>query len=356
MKVFCVGISHHTAKVETRERFGRTLEAERSLQGKGCAEALVFDTCNRVEVYAAAECEISNHEIARCVARKLDHDISGDTSTFYRYEDAECAQHLFRVTSGLDSMVVGETEVLGQAKKAYEAARASGAVGPYLHRLFQRAFRVAKQVRTKTEITRGAVSIGSVAVELAGKIFGDLTKCKVLLLGAGEASERTARALVSRGVKDLRVSNRSGDRAHELAALIRGDVVPFDKWLDHCCLVDILITSTATESPLLTKENFEGLAAQRSASPLFIIDIAVPRNVDPEVNNLESVYLYDMDSLQSVAQQAMSMRRQQIVAAEEIIAEHVAGFREVLARGVERQFQNVLNPPIGETSSASGAV
>ena len=356
MKVFCVGLSHHTANVETRERFGRSVETERLLRENGCAEALVLDTCNRVEVYAATERELLTREVARCVARRLDSDISQDASTFYRYENAECAQHLFRVTSGLDSMIVGETEVLGQAKKAYEAARASGAVGPYLHRLFQRAFRVAKQVRTNTEITRGAVSIGSVTVELASKIFGDLTKCKVLLLGAGEASERTARALMSRGVRDLRVCNRSPDRAQELAALVRGDVVPFDQWLDHCCLIDILITSTATDMPLLTRENFEPVAAQRPASPLFIIDIAVPRNVHPGVNELESVYVYDIDSLQSVAQQAMAMRRQQVAAAEEIIAEHVAGFREILARGLERKSQNLLHPSIGETPSPSGAV
>lgn len=354
MKVFCVGLSHHTADVETRERFGRTLEAERLLRENGCAEALVFDTCNRVEVYAAAERDLSTGEVARCVARKLDYDVSDNASTFYRYEDADCAQHLFRVASGLDSMVVGETEVFGQAKKAYEAARHSGAVGPYLHRLFQRAFRVAKQVRTNTNITRGAVSVGSVAVELAVKIFGDLSKCKVLLLGAGEAGERTAKALVSRGVCDLRLSNRSGERAHQLANMVKGEVVPFDDWIDHCLLVDILITSTATEKPLLTRDNFGVIAAQRHTRPLFIIDIAVPRNVDPAVNILEGVYLYDVDSLQSVAQQALAMRRQQIAAAEEIIAQHVAGFREMLARGLDRSAQSIIHPPMGETS-ASGA-
>ena len=193
-------------------------------------------------------------------------------------------------------------------------------------------------------------------MELAGKIFGDLTKCKVLLLGAGEASERTARALVSRGVRDLRVCIRSEDRARELAELVRGDVVPFDQWLDHCRVIDILITSTATDSPLLTRENFEPVAGQRSASPLFIIDIAVPRNVDPDVNNLESIYVYDMDALQTVAQQAMTMRRQQVAAAEEIIAEHVAGFREMLSRGLERKTKNMLHPPIADTATPSGAV
>src|SRR5262249_31064907 len=141
---------------------------------------------------------------------------------FYRYEDNKCVQHLFRVASGLDSMVVGESEIFGQAKKAYESARRSGAVGPYLHRLFQRAFRVAEQVRTHTDIARGAVSVGSVAVELAQRIFAKLSKCKVLVLGAGETSERTTRALVSRGVTDLRVSNRSLDRARDLAHAVGG--------------------------------------------------------------------------------------------------------------------------------------
>jgi glutamyl-tRNA reductase len=153
---------------------------------------------------------------------------------FYRYEDNTCVQHLFRVASGLDSMVVGESEIFGQAKKAYELARTSGAVGPYLHRLFQRAFRVAKQVRTHTDIARGAVSVGSVAVELAQRIFGRLTDCKVLVLGAGETSERTTRALVSRGVWDLRVSNRSVDRARELAQTVGGRAVPFDDWVSQC--------------------------------------------------------------------------------------------------------------------------
>src|SRR6185437_9435078 len=144
------------------------------------------------------------------------------------YEGCDCAQHLFRVASGLDSMVIGETEILGQAKKAYEAARASGAAGRYLHRLFQRAFRVAKQVRTHTDIARGAVSVGSVAVDLAQKIFGDLGNCKVLVLGAGETSEKTARALISRGVTDLRVSNRSTDRAVELAQAVGGRAILFE--------------------------------------------------------------------------------------------------------------------------------
>src|SRR4029077_8060264 len=249
MSLFCVGLSYHTADVETRERFAGHAETDCILRGAGCTEALLLATCNRVEVYAASEKRVSTDEIARCLARAIESGRSEYAPPFYRYEDEKCVQHLFCVTSGLDSMVVGESEILGQAKKAYESARTSGAVGPSLHRLFQRAFRVAKQVRTHTDIARGAVSVGSVAVELAQRIFGKLSQCKVLVLGAGETSERTTRALVSRGVTDLRVSNRSLDRAGELAQAVGGRAVPFDDWVAQCREIDILLTSTASETP-----------------------------------------------------------------------------------------------------------
>ncbi len=243
MNLFCIGLSHHNADVEAREYFAGHVESDRALRNCGCNEALVLSTCNRVEVYAASEKRVSTDEIARCLVR--DDTAHRFAPPFYRYEGEKCAQHLFRVTSGLDSMVVGETEILGQAKKAYEAARATSAAGRYLHRLFQRAFRVAKQVRTHTEITRGAVSVGSVAVDLAYKIFGDLQNCKVLVLGAGETSERTIRALVSRGVADLRVSNRSPERGEALALAVNGRAIGFEQWLEQCREVDILITSTS---------------------------------------------------------------------------------------------------------------
>jgi glutamyl-tRNA reductase len=195
-----------------------------------------------------------------------------------------------------------------------------------LHRLFQRAFRVAKQVRSSTDITRGAVSIGSVAVDLAGKIFGDLRQCSVLVLGAGEISERTVRALGSRGVHDVRVSNRSFERAGNLAALVGGRAVPFPEWTEQCREIDILISSTSADEPLVTPKLLGPMLQGRADRPLFIIDIAVPRDVAPEVNEMDGVYLYDIDSLQSIAEQSLALRRQQISAAEKIIAEHVADF------------------------------
>jgi glutamyl-tRNA reductase len=362
MNLFCVGLSHHTANVETREPFAAGAGAECNLRAAGCAEALVLATCNRVEVYGASEKRVATDEIAQCLLQNGEVDLSDAASAktddrghsralpFYRYEAEKCVQHLFRVASGLDSMVVGETEILGQTKRAYQSARISGAVGPCLHRLFQRAFRVAKQVRTHTEITRGSVSVGSVAVDLAQKIFGKLANCRVLVLGAGETSERTARALVSRGVTDLRVSNRSNHRAHELAQRIGGQSVQFDQWAQQCCEIDILITSTSSETPLLTTANLGPMLADRVDRPLFIIDIAVPRDVDPAVNEMEGVYLYDIDALRSVAEQSLAVRRQQIASAEAIIAEHVADFLEKVSYELGRASQVSGHPPVADSS------
>jgi glutamyl-tRNA reductase len=349
MNLFCVGLSHHTANVETLERFGGNAELDWLLRNSGCTEALLLATCNRVEVYGASKSRVSTLDVARCLDRKIDGHNSPEFAPFYRYEDAQCVRHLFRVACGIDSMVIGETEILGQTKKAYEVARASGAAGRYLHRLFQRAFRVAKHVRTHTDITRGAVSVGSVAVDLAQKIFGDLGNCKVLVLGAGETSEKTARALVSRGVIDLRVSNRSAERADDLAQLIAARAVPFADWSAQCREIDILITSTSSDVPLISRDQLQPRLRERIDRPLFIIDIAVPRNVASDVNDLEGVYLYDIDSLQSIAEQSLAQRCQQIAAAEQIIAGHVAEFDKSMARGLSRASELPEHPPVDES-------
>jgi len=335
MDLFCVGISHHTAKVETRERYAAQRSDDALRVETGCAEALLLATCNRVEVYGSTAAPIATAEIARWLGRE-GTEAMDDSTLFYRYEGEECVRHLFRVAAGLDSMVIGETDILGQVKRAYASARESRSVGPLLHRLFQRAFRVAKQVRSRTDITRGAVSVGSVAVDLAVKIFGELRERKVLLLGAGETSERTARALSSRGVTDIRVSNRSFERAESLAGLVHGHAVSFQEWALQCREIDILISSTSADEPLLTPDILSPLIRDRSDRPLFIIDIAVPRDVAPEVNEMEGVFLYDIDSLQSIAEQSLTLRRQQIAAAEEIIAEHVSDFRTWIGRASDQ--------------------
>ena len=335
MNLFCVGISHHTAKVETRERYAGQRSEDALRAESSCTEALMLATCNRVEVYGSAAVPIATEQIAGWLAREEAGTIE-DASAFYRYEGEECVRHLFRVAAGLDSMVIGETDILGQVKKAYANAREAGNVGPVLHRLFQRAFRVAKQVRTRTDITRGAVSVGSVAVDLAVKIFGDLRDRKVLILGAGETSERTARALSSRGVTDIRVSNRSFERAESLAGVVRGRAISFHEWTLQCREIDILISSTSADEPLLTPDILSPLIRERSDQPLFVIDIAVPRDVAPEVNEMEGVFLYDIDSLQLIAEQSLMLRRQQIAAGERIIAEHVSDFRAWFERAGDK--------------------
>jgi len=346
MNLFCVGISHHTAKVEARERYALPRSEEVLRTEIGCREALILATCNRVEVYGTSAAPIVTEQIVNCLTGDGGGAI-GDTGAFYRYEDDECVRHLFRVAAGLDSMVIGETDILGQVKKAYASARESDSVGPLLHRLFQRAFRVAKQVRSRTEITRGAVSVGAVAVELAVKIFGNLRDRKVLILGAGETSERTARALSSRGVTDIRVSNRSLERAENLAGLVRGRAISFQEWTFQCREIDILISSTSADEPLLTPDILSPLVRERSDQPLFIIDIAVPRDVAPEVNEMDGVFLYDIDSLQSIADQSLTLRRRQIAAGEGIIAEHVSDFRNWFGRESDRPAAPGRETPAG---------
>jgi glutamyl-tRNA reductase len=223
-------------------------------------------------------------------------------------------------------MVIGETEILGQVKKAYAAASSAGATSRHLNKLFQRAFNVAKEVRTKTNITSGPVSVGSVAIDLAERIFGELAACHAMILGAGEMSEITARSLLSRGVERMIVSNRSPERAEALAAEMRGKAVPFSDWPRHLQEADILISSTAAPHPIVTPETVAQAMEVRPERPLFIIDLAVPRDVEPSVNAIDGVYLYDIDSLQAIARQGIEMRRREITACEALIERHVADF------------------------------
>ncbi len=327
------------------------------LRERGCRELVLLTTCNRVEIYGCTEEDLETGDVANCLRVGEELSVEAELRSFYRHEDRDCAHHFFRVTSGLDSMVVGETEILGQTKRAYETARARGDTGPVLHRLCQRGFRVAKQVRTATEIARGSVSVGSVAVDLAEKIFGDLRGRKVLVLGAGETSEKTLRALSSRGVSDLRVSNRSPQRAEELARALDGIAVPFALWSDQCREIDILISSTSSETQLLTPALIAPMLRERADRPLFVIDIAVPRNAASALNDMDGVYLYDIDSLQSIADERMEIRRQEFAAAEEIIAQHVAGFWEQIGNSLgddfttQRSGTSVIAPALSPSES-----
>ena len=337
MNVICLGISHQTASVELREKFAvadADLAAAAARLGAldGIAESVIVSTCNRVELYAATEesdrgFASLNHFLAQ-QAREHHYD----ANIFYHYDTPQSIRHLFRVVSGLESMVLGETEILGQVKKAYSAATVHGTTSRHLNKLFQRAFNVAKEVRTHTNITKGPVSVGSVAVDLAERIFRRLDACKVMILGAGETGELTARTLMSRGVKGILVANRTQERADALATSLGGHAVTFDGWVQTLEEVDILITSTASTTALLTLEKLTPLMDLRKDRPLFIIDLAVPRDVEPAVNTLDGVYVYDMDSLQTIAHQSMEIRRRELDVCEERIEKHVLEFSNWLTR------------------------
>lgn len=327
MNIFCVGINHRSAGVSLRERFAveegaLALLLDALRREAALREAVVLSTCNRVEVYGFS----GNADAAARACVDLLQRAAGAEAEFYRREQGEGARHLFRVVCGLDSMVVGETEILGQVKDAYAAALENGATGAALNRLFQQAFRVAKQVRAETGITRGAVSVGSVAVELAGKIFGDLAECRVLLLGAGKAGARVARSLQSRGVHRLVLSNRTFERAAELARELGGMALHFERWQSELPHADIVISSTAARGRLLSPEQLAPVMAARDDRPLFLVDLAVPRDFDPSLNGIEGVFLHDMDSLQAMAQRGLEARVMEIERCELLIEAHVEEF------------------------------
>ncbi|MDD5260237.1 MAG: glutamyl-tRNA reductase [Methylacidiphilales bacterium] len=336
MNVICLGLSHQTASVELREKFAvadADLASASNRLGamEGISESLILSTCNRVELYAAVDDSRLGFDSLDRFLRAQAREHHYDPKIFYQHDTPHSLRHLFRVASGLESMVLGETEILGQVKKAYNAATMHGTTARHLNKLFQRAFNVAKEVRTNTAITRGPVSVGSVAVDLAQKIFGKLDACKIMILGAGETGELTARSLLSRGAKSIFVANRTHARASALALELGGEAVPFGDWESPLKEIDILIGSTASPEPVLLREKLEPIMQHRKDRPLFIIDLAVPRDVDPAVNKLDGVYLYDIDALQEIARQSMAIRRQELLVCEQMIERHVNEFSAWMA-------------------------
>jgi glutamyl-tRNA reductase len=327
MNILCAGLNHRTAHLDVRERFAVRESEMAEVLGRvrgidGVSGAVMLSTCNRVELYAASLCPLRALDGFRSILAER----SGLEAPLYHHDTPRAVRHLFRVASGLDSMVIGETEILGQVKKAYSVAADAGAATRPLHKLFQHAFRVAKSVRTETQITSGPTSVGSVAVELAGKIFGSLEGRRVMILGAGEISERTARSLQSRGVRSVIVSNRTYERAAALAAEIGGMALHFDHWEKAFADIDILITSTNAPHMILTPEKLSPLMRLRGGAPLFVIDLAVPRDADPAINDLDGIFLYDIDSLEQIASEFLTVRRKEVDRCESLIEQHVGGF------------------------------
>ncbi|MEO5803677.1 MAG: glutamyl-tRNA reductase [Verrucomicrobiota bacterium] len=331
MPIVVIGLSHHSSPVTVRERFAFTEtiipEALQKIRALGIAdEAVILSTCNRVEIYASTNLKERETSVALQNFLLNHHNFQDQLNgEIYSFGEPKSLEHLFKVACGLDSMVLGETEILGQLKKAYELALQHKHTGSRLNKAFQKAFNVAKHIRTETNIQRGSVSVGSVAVELAEKIFNKLSDRQVMVIGAGETSEKTARALLSRGAHSIIVSNRSHERAVALAAELDGRAVHFDEWANEFSKIDIVISSTAAPHYVLDRAKLEPMMKLRKNRSLLLIDIAVPRDIEPEVNFLENVYLYNIDDLQAIADDYLKQRTSEIVRCENIISEKVRG-------------------------------
>jgi len=331
-----IGINHTTAPIEVRERLAipasRLADATRTLVHQpGVREGLILSTCNRVELLTVQE-ENSNSsvDLLRFLEEYFAVAPAAITPHLYEYREREAVRHLFRVASSLDSMVVGEPQILGQVKESYTVAREVGAVSGSLDTLIQRAFTVAKKVRSETQIGSSSVSIASVAVDLARKIFGSLQGKTVLLVGAGKMSELAARHLIQQGATNILVANRTLESAEKIAFQFNGAVIPFDALYDQASRADIVITSTGAPQKLFGRSHGQHFLQSRRNRPMFFIDIAVPRDVDPRMNEVEGCFVYDIDDLQQVAAANLADRGREAQAAETIVTREVDKYQQRL--------------------------
>lgn len=318
MEIIVLGLNHKTAPLEIRERLSipkhkmsdvlRLLAERRIFQ-----ERVLLSTCNRTEIYGVGrDAEESTLSMKKFLSEYSNLEIPSFEDKLYVLRQPDSIRHLFSVTSGLDSMVLGETEILGQVKQAYLEAHKIRQTGKVLNTLFQRSLKVAKNLRTHTQIGAGKVSVASVAVELAEKIFENLKQASVMVIGTGEMSTQVLRAMVSKGSRARVVSSRHRDRAEELARELGGEAVPYEDYEPKIRDTDILITSTSAPTVLIHEKQVHAWMRARHEKPLFIIDIAVPRNVDPAIEKLDNVYLYNVDDLEHIADQNLAIRKSQL--------------------------------------------
>jgi glutamyl-tRNA reductase len=348
MKLFVAGVSHKTAPVEVREQLAvqrnGLVDLAHYLKWFGHLDEMVLlSTCNRVEIYGTTRQSIDSIKSALQLLSSEPVDLD---PYIYVHKDAEAARHLFRVTAGLDSMVLGETEITGQIKNAYETAREAGLTGPVLNRLFQRAFQTTKESRTRTAIGRGTVSIKSAAVELIEKAFSDdLANKSVMVIGAGEMAERCVQLLVKKGVRSIFVSSRSFDRAIDLATRCGGDAVCFGDCLFEMSDVDVVVAATSSGQTLLILADMENLMKARRNRPLLLIDLSVPRNIDAAIADLDNVSLYNIDDLEALARQGAQARQRELATCHQIIEAHVAALIKKLESESERMTRTDLCRP-----------
>jgi glutamyl-tRNA reductase len=360
-----LGLNHRTAPVEVREKFAVPDSQLADALGEllrlpEVGEGMILSTCNRVEILA--QTGNGNADLRQFLASYFHVDSSFYEPHVYEYRQAAAVRHLFRVASSLDSMVVGEPQILGQVKDAYATARSAGAVQSSLDLLVRRAFVVAKRVRTETAVGSSSVSIASVAVELAGKIFGSLKGKQVCLVGAGKMSELAARHLLARGAGPILVANRSYDRARALAERFEGKAIPFDDVYRHCEQADVVITSTGAPAPIFRREHAEMFLSRRKNRPMFFIDIAVPRDVDPEINRLDGIFVYDIDNLEEAVAAHIEGRKQEAERAEAIVADEVERFQAHLTAlhvvptivSLQEQFETIRQTEVARVRGRLG--
>ncbi len=333
MQLIVLGLNHKTAPVDVRERFSISRESIRKgllnlNEYESLNEAVVLSTCNRSELYAVVE----DAQEDTGTLRQFLFDLTGNEEDIdeylYCYEDEECIRHLFNVASSLDSLVLGEGQILSQVKQAYALARDANATSTILNTLFHRAIATGKRVRTETRIAYSAVSVSYAAVELARDIFGDLSNSNVLIFGAGKMAELTAQHLNSRGVKKIYVANRHKDKAQALAEYFGGEAVAFDRAFKEATDIDIVVTSTGAPHYVVKPWETQQLMTKRHGRPLVFIDIAVPRDVDPEVEEIKGVKLYNIDALEAVVDEHVEKRRHEARRAKKIVEEEIASLED----------------------------
>ena len=325
--LFVLGSTHHEAPLEVREQIALTPEKTSRLQQElysleSVQECVVVNTCNRLEVYglagtSAAEKVVRDH---LCNFNRIDRKLL-DAHSFWK-TNLNVLQHAFEVSAGLDSQMIGETDIFGQMKQAYADARKANSTGTILNRIFEKSFQAAKSVRTQTRITRGQVSIGNIAADLANRIFGKLADSRVLLIGSGDVAEKTAHSLKSRGVSDITVTSRNFERAHSLAHKLSGAAIEIDDFALQLKRFDIVIASTTASRIILDYNTVNKALKQRPEQPLFLIDLAVPRDIDPSVDQLENVYLYNLDDLSNIANENIKLRKAEVDRARVILKAH----------------------------------
>ncbi|CAM3501194.1 glutamyl-tRNA reductase [Marinicrinis lubricantis] len=332
MHILAVGLNYRTAPVEVREKFAlseqQLTEALAGLrQAKSIMECVMVSTCNRTEIYAVVDrLHVCGYHIRAFMEEWFGVPSQEFTKYLYIYEDEQAIEHLFRVTCGLDSMVIGETQILGQIRQAFFTAQAAETTGTFFNMLFKQAITLAKKAHSETSIGENAVSVSYAAVELARRIFGDFTNKQVMIVGAGKMSELTVKYLLDHGTKKIVVVNRTLQRAQDLARQWNGVAVSLDEMEGYLADTDIVISSTGSKEVVIREEHVRGAMKRRGSKPMFFIDIAVPRDIDPNVQNLEQVFLYDIDDLEGIVESNLELRKQEAAKIEQMIDSEIEAF------------------------------